>query len=38
MEGLTYQQLARREGLSLTQVRARLHRIRKRLRKERDGE
>ncbi|MGN1021674.1 MAG: RNA polymerase sigma factor [Aristaeellaceae bacterium] len=38
LEGLTYQQLARREGLSLTQVRIRLHRIRKRLRKERDGE
>ena len=38
LEGLTYQQLARREGLPLTQVRIRLHRIRKRLRKERDGE
>ena len=38
LEGLTYQQLARREGLSLPQVRIRLHRIRKRLRKERDGE
>ena len=38
LEGLTYQQLARREGLSLTQVRIRLHRIRQRLRKERDGE
>lgn len=38
LEGLSYQQLARREGLSAGQVRIRLHRIRQKLRKERDRE
>lgn len=39
LEGCSYQELAQRQGLSLAQVRIRLHRIRKRLRqKERDGE
>lgn len=32
LEGLSYQELARRTGLSLPQVKIRLHRIRKRLR------
>lgn len=37
LEGMSYQQLARQQGMSLPQVKIRLHRIRKRLRnKERD--
>lgn len=39
LEGRSYQELARQLGISLAQVRIRLHRIRRRLRqKERDGE
>ena len=38
LDGLSYQQLARREGLSIGQVRIRLHRFRQKLRKERDRE
>lgn len=39
LEGRSYQELAQRQGLSLAQVRIRLHRIRRRLRqKERDEE
>lgn len=39
LEGSSYQALARQTGLSLSQVRVRLHRLRKRLReKERDAE
>lgn len=36
LDHLTYQQLARREGMSAAQVRIRLYRIRQKLRKERD--
>lgn len=36
LDGLSYQELARRTGLSLPQVKIRLHRIRKRLRSKED--